>query len=79
MTHRGAALRAAAALAAALASSGCQSPTVADGTLALVNGTLIDGTGARPVADAVVVLEGPTIVAAGPRSRVATRDRTPAT
>ena len=38
--------------------------------LALVNGTLIDGTGAPPVADAVVVTSGGRIVAAGPRAAV---------
>ena len=59
-----------AALAAALVLAACDSPTIANGTLALVNGTLITGTGAGPVGDAVVVLNGPTIVAAGPRSRV---------
>jgi imidazolonepropionase-like amidohydrolase len=39
--------------------------------LALVNGTLVDGTGAPPVADAVVVTSGDRIVAAGPRPAVA--------
>jgi len=39
-------------------------------TLALVGGTLIDGTGAAPVADAVVVVKDGRIVAAGPRSKV---------
>jgi len=38
--------------------------------LALVNGTLIDGTGAAPVADAVLVIEGGRIASAGPRSTV---------
>ena len=38
--------------------------------LALVNGTLVDGTGAPPVADAVVVTSGDRIVAAGPRAAV---------
>ena len=39
-------------------------------TLAIVGGTLIDGTGAAPVADAVVVIHDGRIVAAGPRSKV---------
>jgi len=39
-------------------------------TLAIVGGTLIDGTGAAPVADAAVVIHNGRIVAAGPRSKV---------
>jgi len=39
-------------------------------TLALVGGTLIDGTGAEPVPDAVVLIQKGRIVAAGPRSKV---------
>ena len=39
-------------------------------TLVLQGGTLIDGTGAKPVPDAVVVIEGNRIQAAGPRSAV---------
>jgi imidazolonepropionase-like amidohydrolase len=39
-------------------------------TLAIVGGTLIDGTGAAPVADAAVVVHDGRIVAAGPRSKV---------
>lgn len=39
-------------------------------TLAVVGGTLIDGTGAAPVPDAVVVIQKGRIVAAGPRSKV---------
>ncbi len=38
--------------------------------VALVNGVLIDGTGAAPVLDAVVVIRDGRIVAAGPRSNV---------
>src|SRR5579859_7725373 len=41
-----------------------------DSTLAIVGATLIDGTGAAPVADSAVVVEKGRIVAAGPRSRV---------
>src|SRR5580765_6732574 len=39
-------------------------------TLAIVGGTLIDGTGAAPVADAAVVIRKGRIAAAGPRSKV---------
>jgi len=45
--------------------SGSRAPT-----LAIVGGTLIDGTGAAPVADAAVVIHDGRIVAAGPRSKV---------
>ncbi len=41
------------------------------GTIALVNGTLIDGTGADPIANAVVVIDSGRIAAAGPRTTVA--------
>ncbi len=39
-------------------------------TLAIVNGTMIDGTGARPVRNAAVLIKGKRIVYAGPRRRV---------
>lgn len=39
-------------------------------TLAIVGGTLIDGTGAAPVLDAAVLIHNGRIVAAGPRSKV---------
>ncbi|MGC9974608.1 MAG: hypothetical protein ABSC36_04375, partial [Gaiellaceae bacterium] len=39
--------------------------------LAIVNGTLIDGSGARPVKNAVVLIKGAQIISAGPRRRVA--------
>ena len=39
-------------------------------TLAVVRGTLIDGTGAAPVPDSAVVIHDGRIVAAGPRSKV---------
>lgn len=38
--------------------------------LAIVGGTLIDGTGSAPVADSVVLIDGDRIVTAGPRSLV---------
>ena len=40
------------------------------GPLAIVGTTLIDGTGAQPVEDAVVIVEGDTIATVGPRARV---------
>src|SRR5262249_52426582 len=40
------------------------------GPLAIAGATLIDGTGAEPVEDAVVIVEGDRIAAAGPRARV---------
>jgi imidazolonepropionase-like amidohydrolase len=39
-------------------------------TIAIVGGTLIDGTGAAPVADAAVMIHNGRIVAAGPRAKV---------
>jgi imidazolonepropionase-like amidohydrolase len=39
-------------------------------TLAIVGGTLIDGTGAAPIADSAVVIRDGHIVAVGPRSKV---------
>ncbi len=39
-------------------------------TLAIVGGTLIDGTGATPIPDAAVVVHNGRIVATGPRSKV---------
>jgi imidazolonepropionase-like amidohydrolase len=39
-------------------------------TLAIVGGTLIDGTGAAPIPDAAVVIHNGRIVAVGPRSKV---------
>ena len=39
-------------------------------TLAVVGGTLIDGTGAAPVSDSAVVIRNGRIVAAGPRAKV---------
>jgi imidazolonepropionase-like amidohydrolase len=40
------------------------------GALAIVGGTLIDGTGKAPVADSTVVIEGSRITAAGPRAEI---------
>jgi len=41
-----------------------------DGAVAYVNARLVDGTGAPAVPDAVVVVEGGKIIAAGPRAKV---------
>ncbi len=43
-------------------------------TIALVNGTLIDGTGADPVPDAVVIIQDGRISAVGPRADVTIPD-----
>ena len=42
----------------------------AQDTLAIVGATLIDGTGAEPVPDSALLIEGSRIVAVGPRSQV---------
>jgi imidazolonepropionase-like amidohydrolase len=62
------------AVLGAMALSACSSETgtVAGGTgtdLAIVNGTLIDGTGAKPVKKAAVLIKGKRIVYAGPRQK----------
>jgi imidazolonepropionase-like amidohydrolase len=64
-------LKLAAAGAAGLLVGCCPAPQ-ASGTLALANGTLIDGTGADPVPDGVVVVQDGRITAVGPRDRVDT-------
>jgi hypothetical protein len=38
--------------------------------LSLINGTLIDGTGADPINDAMLIIQGQRIVAVGPRSAI---------
>lgn len=45
-------------------------PLAAGSVLAVVNGTLFDGTGAPPVPDAVVLVRDGRVAAAGPRARV---------
>lgn len=50
-----------------VAAVGCSERSSADdsGLLAIVDGVLIDGTGAEPVADAVILIDGDRIVAVG--------------
>jgi len=59
-----------AAADAIAALSGSGRARISDTLFALVGGTLIDGTGAPPVPDAVVVVAGTRILAAGPRAAV---------
>ncbi len=58
------------ALAATSLPAGQEAPKKEEPPLALVGGTLIDGTGAAPVAGAVVVITGEKITAAGPSASV---------
>jgi imidazolonepropionase-like amidohydrolase len=44
--------------------------TVSGPSLALINGTLIDGTGADPIKDAALIIQGKRIVTAGPHSSI---------
>jgi len=46
-------------------------------SLALVNGTLIDGTGGDPVLDAVIVIDGERISAVGTRAQISIPVNTP--
>jgi imidazolonepropionase-like amidohydrolase len=59
-----------AAADAIAALSGTGKTRSTDTLFALVGGTLIDGTGSAPVPDAVVVVAGTRIVAAGPRASI---------
>jgi imidazolonepropionase-like amidohydrolase len=58
-----------AVLALAALGSAASSSAAAE-KLAIVGATLIDGTGAAPVQDAVIVIDGARIAAVGPRGRV---------
>jgi len=51
--------------------AGCRPARRLEPSWALVNGTLIDGTGAGPVPDAVVVIQEGRVVAVGARAKVA--------
>jgi imidazolonepropionase-like amidohydrolase len=57
-------------LAAAGLLAGCRPTPPAAHVLALVNGTLIDGTGADAVPDVALIVQDGRIVAVGPRARV---------
>ena len=54
----------------ALASISNKISGVPSSTLAIIGGTLIDGTGTAPITDAAVVIDQGRIVAAGPRASV---------
>lgn len=56
---------------AALLLAACRRAAPSTSTLALVNGTLIDGTGAGPLADGLVLIEGPRIAAVGAGAQIA--------
>ena len=56
--------------AAPAASTATPTPRASPPTLAVVNGTLIDGTGADPIGDAALIVQGERIVAIGPRSSI---------
>ena len=59
--------------AACLSAAPTAAPTPAPVTvssLVLINGTLIDGTGADPIKDAVLIIQGERIAAVGPRSSI---------
>src|SRR5262245_12597634 len=45
-------------------------PSPAPERVALVGATVLDGTGAAPVPDATILIEGDSIVAVGPRARI---------
>jgi imidazolonepropionase-like amidohydrolase len=72
----GAVLVLAAGLLAAGCTGGTPAPAAGEGepqtavTLALVNGTLIDGTGADPVPEAVILIAGDRLAAVGPAASV---------
>jgi imidazolonepropionase-like amidohydrolase len=57
-------------LSASLLLAGCVPSVPQQDALVLINGTLIDGTGADPVPDAVLVIRGERIEAAGPEDKV---------
>jgi imidazolonepropionase-like amidohydrolase len=49
---------------------GSTNPATQAKYLAVVGGTLIDGTGAEPIPDAVIIIEGDMVRAAGPRREI---------
>ena len=59
------------ALTAALIACTADQPTIdGAGTITIAGATLIDGTGAEPIEDAVVIIRGDRIERAGPRAEV---------
>jgi imidazolonepropionase-like amidohydrolase len=64
------ALSTASAMATAPVTSTLSPALTAQDTLALVNGTLVDGTGAEAISNASIVIRGDRIVAVGPRASV---------
>jgi imidazolonepropionase-like amidohydrolase len=54
----------------ALAEMARRLPGRRTGKLALIGGTLVDGTGRAPIPNAAVVIDGDRIVAAGPRAQI---------
>ncbi len=57
-------------LLCALLLVGCATPAARQDSLALVNGTLIDGTGSDPISNAVLVIQGERIAAVGSREDI---------
>lgn len=55
-------------IAAALGAQGAPRAAARDTLFAFVGGTVIDGTGAQPLADATIVVSGSRIAAVGPRA-----------
>ena len=58
------------AVAFVVVTGSTQSGVRSASTVVVLGGTLMDGTGADPVTDSVVVIQGERIVAVGPRSEV---------
>ncbi|HLO18755.1 MAG TPA: amidohydrolase family protein [Anaerolineales bacterium] len=54
----------------ALLLASCAAPAAQQDVLVLVNGTLIDGTGLKPIANAALVIQGERIFAVGPKEEV---------
>jgi imidazolonepropionase-like amidohydrolase len=54
----------------ALLLSSCASAAIPPDVIVLVNGTLIDGTGADPIRDAVLIIQGERILAVGSKEEI---------
>ncbi|HLO28763.1 MAG TPA: amidohydrolase family protein [Anaerolineales bacterium] len=48
----------------------CAAPTARQDTLALINGTLIDGTSSVPISNAVILIQGERIIGVGPKEAI---------